>query len=110
MSTQPDTNDIITNDVTTNDVTTNDSSTSNKNNALSRRDFLKYSAGAVGAASLSGILAACSAAGFGGTSSSSGGGAVPINFWDMAWGKNSDCDLGRDRGKSFTNSNRAIRV
>ncbi len=50
MSTQPDTNDIITNDVTT-----NDSSTSNKNNTLSRRDFLKYSAGAVGAASLSGV-------------------------------------------------------
>src|SRR5260370_1084712 len=41
MSTQPDTNDIITNDVTT-----NDSSTSNKNNTLSRRDFLKYSSGA----------------------------------------------------------------
>src|SRR5260370_21383976 len=110
MSTQPDTNDIITNDVTTNDVTTNDSSTSKKNNALSRRDFLKYSAGAVGAASLSGIVAACSAAGFGGTSSSSGGGAVTINFWDMAWGNNSYFDVGNQMVKDFNNSHKGITV
>ena len=111
MSTQPDTNDIITNDVTTNDVTTNDSSTSNKNNTLSRRDFLKYSAGAVGAASLSGIVAACSAAGFGGSSSSGGGGgAVTINFWDMAWGNNSYFDVGNQLVKDFNNSHKGITV
>ncbi len=66
MSTQSDTNDV----------NVHDPSTSNENDRLSRRDFLKYSAGVVGAASVSGLLAACSAAGFGGSSSSGGGGAV----------------------------------
>src|SRR5438105_15666685 len=107
MSTQPNTNDV-----NTNDVNTNDSSTSNTNTRLSRRDFLKYSAGAVGAAGISGILAACAAGGFGGGSSSSsgGGGTVTINFWDMAWGNSSYFDVGNQLLKEFNNTHKGITV
>ena len=96
MSTQPNTNDV----------NSNDSSTGDKNNDLSRRDFLKYSAGVVGATGISGILAACSAGGFGGGSSSgsSSGGAVTINFWDMAWGNNSYFDVGKQLVNDFNNT------
>lgn len=78
---------------------------------LGRRSFLKYSAGAVGAASASGFLAACTAAGFGGgSSSSSGGGTVTINFWDMAWGNSSYFDIGKQLVKDFNNSHKGINV
>jgi multiple sugar transport system substrate-binding protein len=102
MSTQPNTNDV----------NTNDPSTSTKDNGLSRRDFLKYSAGAVGATGISGILASCAAGGFGGGSSSgsSGGGAVTINFWDMAWGNNSYFDVGKQLVNDFNNTHKGINV
>ncbi len=102
MSTQPNTNDV----------NSSDSSTSNKNDGLSRRDFLKYSAGAVGATGISGILASCAAGGFGGGSSSgsSGGGAVTINFWDMAWGNNSYFDVGKQLVNDFNNAHKGINV
>ena len=77
----------------------------------SRRDFLKYSAGAVGATGISGILAACAAGGFGGGSSStSGGGTVTINFWDMAWGNNSYFDVGNQLVNEFNNTHKGITV
>jgi multiple sugar transport system substrate-binding protein len=106
MSTQHNTNDVHINEVNS-----SDSSTGNKNNGLSRRDFLKYSAGIVGATSVSGLLAACSAGGFGGSSSSSGGGgSVTLNFWDMAWGNNSYFDVGNQLVKEFNNTHKGITV
>ncbi len=105
MSQQPDTNDAQVNAV-------NSSTDEEKRSGLSRRDFLKYSAGAVGATSVSGFLASCAAGGFGGGSSSgsSGGGAVTINFWDMAWGNNSYFDVGKQLVNDFNNSHKGINV
>jgi multiple sugar transport system substrate-binding protein len=96
----------------THDIFRNDDSRSPKNSTLSRRNFLKHSAEVAGAASLSGVLAACSAAGFGGgnSSSSGGGGTVTINFWDMAWGNNSYFDVGKQLVNEFNNTHRGINV
>ena len=47
-----------------------------KQSSMSRRDFLQTTAMAVGATTLSGVLAAC-----GGTSSSASG-VVTLNYWD----------------------------
>src|SRR5713226_9328491 len=79
MSQEPNTNDVHVNAIHA-----NDASGDEKSKGLSRRDFLKYSAGTVGATGISGLLAACAANGFGGGGSSGGGGAVTLNFWDMA--------------------------
>lgn len=99
------------NDVSVNDVNSNAELSDEKKGGLSRRNFLKYSAGAVGATSVSGFLAACAAGGFGGSSSSSsGGGAVTINFWDMAWGNNSYFDIGKQLVNDFNNSHKGINV
>ncbi len=106
MSQQSNTNDAHINDVNSHATPNNE-----KESGLSRRNFLKYSAGAVGATSVSGFLAACAAGGFGGGSSSSGGGgAVTINFWDMAWGNNSYFDVGKQLVNDFNNSHRGINV
>jgi len=95
------------------DVNSSTTSDTEKESGLSRRDFLKYSAGAVGATSLAGFLAACSAGGFGGgssTGSSGGGGAVTINFWDMAWGGGTYFDVGKSLVNDFNNSHKGINV
>lgn len=92
---------------------TSDTSNNGTNGSLSRRNFLKHSAQVAGAASLSGVLAACSASGFGGGSSSSssgGGGSVTINFWDMAWGNNSYFDVGKQLVNEFNNTHKGINV
>lgn len=83
-----------------------------KQSGLTRRDFLKYSAGAAGASGLSGLLASCSLSGFGGgnTSNSGGGGTVTINFWDMAWGNNSYFDVGKQLVNEFNASHKGINV
>jgi multiple sugar transport system substrate-binding protein len=108
MSQQSNTNDAHINGV-------NSSATpgEEKKGPLSRRDFIKYSAGAVGATSVSGFLAACSAGGFGGGSSSGssgGGGTVTLNFWDMAWGGNSYFDVGKQLVTEFNSSHKGINV
>lgn len=104
MSQLPDANDLPVNTANT------------ENNAklsgLTRRNFLKYSAGAVGASSIPGLLAACSTSGFGGnnTNTSGGGGAVTLNFWDMAWGGNSYFDVGKQLVNDFNASHKGINV
>ena len=105
MSTQSNTNDV-----NTNEITPNDPSTSNKSNGLTRRELLKYSVGAVGAVSASGLLAACAAGGFGGSTNTGGGGAVTINFWDMAWGNSSYFDVGKQLVNDFNNTHKGITV
>src|SRR5690242_19369531 len=99
-----------TNDVPSKDVNSTFASSSDKGSTLSRRHFLKYSAGALGATSASGFLAACAAGGFGGGSNSGnsggGGGAVTINFWDMAWGGNTYFDVGKSLVNDFNNSHK----
>lgn len=94
----------------THSISCNDDPSSTENNTLSRRNFLKYSAGTVGTAALSGALAACSAGGFGGGSNSGGGGTVTINFWDMAWGNNSYFDVGKQLVNEFNNTHKGINV
>src|SRR5947209_3936785 len=109
MSQQPNPN----HDDHIDDVQSNTASNTEKESGLSRRDFLKYSAGAVGATSLAGFLAACSAGGFGGGGSggsSGGGGAVTINFWDMAWGGSTYFDVGKSLVNDFNNSHKGINV
>ncbi len=102
------------NDTPINDVNIATPSTDENKSGLSRRDFLKYSAGAVGATSVSGFLASCAAGGFGGSSGSGssggGGGAVTLNFWDMAWGNNSYFDVGKQLVNDFNNSHKGINV
>ena len=106
MSTQSDAYDDHVQDDNTQDL-----STSNTHHSLTRRDFLKYSAGVVGATGLSGILAACAAGGFGGgTTGSGGGGAVTLNFWDMAWGGPNYFDVGNQLVKEFNNTHKGITV
>src|SRR5438876_1283625 len=106
MSQLPDANDLPVNAANTEN--------NEKLSGLTRRNFLKYSAGAVGASSISGLLAACSTSGFGGnntnTTGSGGGGAVTINFWDMAWGGNSYFDVGKQLVNDFNASHKGINV
>jgi multiple sugar transport system substrate-binding protein len=89
-------------------------STSTLSSTVSRRNFLKQSVQVAGAASLSGVLAACAASGFGGGSSSSGssggGGSITINFWDMNWGNSSYFDIGKQLVNDFNNSHKGINV
>ncbi len=98
----------------TNDVSSNNSLIDDKSGKISRRDLLKYSAGAVGAASLSSVVAACGGAGFGGAGfgggSSSSGGTVTINFWDMLWGNNSYFDVAKKLVNDFNNTHKGIKV
>ena len=98
-----------TSDAHTNDVNFHAAPGDEKSSGLSRRDFLKYSVGAVGATSVSGLLAACTANGFGG-GSSGGGGTVTINFWDMAWGNSSYFDIGKQLVNEFNNTHKGITV
>lgn len=98
------------NDINPTDTTISDASSSSKNTGITRRDFIKYSAGIVGATSLSGTLAACAAGGFGGSSGSSGGGTVTVNFWDMAWGGPNYFDVGQSLVNDFNNSHKGIKV
>ncbi len=86
MSQEPNANDSHVNDVNSN-VTPGEE----KKSALSRRDFIKYSAGAVGATGVSGLL-------------------VTLNFWDMAWGNNSYFDVGKQLVTEFNNSHKGINV
>jgi multiple sugar transport system substrate-binding protein len=98
------------NDAHTNDINSPDALGDKTRNELSRRDFLKYSMGAVGATGASGLLAACAANGFGGGGSSSGGGTVTINFWDMAWGNSSYFDVGKQLVNEFNATHKGINV
>jgi multiple sugar transport system substrate-binding protein len=102
MSTQPDNTNVIPSNDTTDKHTPYEPSTPTKENPLTRRNFLKYSAGAVGAASLPGLLAACAG--------DFGGGTVTINFWDMDWGNNSYFDVARQLVKDFNASHKGINV
>ncbi len=56
MSQEPYVNDAL-------DVSSNIAASDDKRSGISRRGFLKYSAGVVGATGVSGLLAACSAGG-----------------------------------------------
>jgi multiple sugar transport system substrate-binding protein len=99
-----------TNDIHSHHITSPDIAGDEKSSTLSRRRFLKYSAGAVGAASVSGVLAACAAGGFGGGSTSSGGGSVTINFWDMNWGNSAYFDTAKKLVNEFNTSHKGINV
>ncbi|HTI13463.1 MAG TPA: sugar ABC transporter substrate-binding protein [Dictyobacter sp.] len=100
-------NDIITNDIAP-EATTNASV--KPKSGVSRRNFLKYSAGAaVGAASFSSFLAACSAGGFGNSSGSSGGN-VTIQFWDANWGSGTYFDTAQKLVTEFNNTHKGITV
>ncbi len=110
MSQEPQMNDALVNDVDASAAASDE-----KQSGISRRNFLKYSAGAVGATGVSGFLAACTAGGFGGGSTAAssgggGGGAVTINFWDMAWGNNSYFDVGKQLVNDFNSSHKGINV
>jgi multiple sugar transport system substrate-binding protein len=100
------------NDINGSDINKADHKPISTGDGVTRRKFLKYSAGAaVGAASFSSFLAACSAGGFGGNNSTGGGGGnVTINFWDMNWGNNSYFDVAKQLVTQFNNTHKGITV
>jgi multiple sugar transport system substrate-binding protein len=91
------------------EVNAHDPSTAYTKKLLRRRDFLKRSAGVVGATSLSGVLAACTSSGFGG-GGGGGGGTVTLSFGDMNWGNNSYAKVGQQLVNEFNDSHKGIRV